>query len=233
MLQPMRIYKAFVLSIIIAGLFYACDKPAEEEVNAESESFILSIQEDGKLEKTKSTEKEKCFEYVYPTTFTMPDASTVTIEKDEDWSVVKDWFTANPKSKEKPVIKFPVDLKFKEGVVKTISNADEMKKVWAYCNGGKEKAKKCFWYVFPVSFTMPDKTTITVNNDKDWGGLKEWYANNPDSKEKYTLNYPVQLKFKDGSIKTIQNEEEMKAVKAYCYGKKTDEKTSKTDKSSK
>lgn len=90
--------------------------------------------------------------------------------------------------------------------------------------GGDDRGKgKCFDFVYPISFTMPDGITITVENKDDWGGIKAWYDANPDVKERPQLQYPVNIIFKDGTIKTINNEEELKSAYEECGDKDRDD----------
>ena len=92
----------------------------------------------------------------------------------------------------------------------------------SYGGDGRDK-DKCFDFVYPISYMMPDGSTITVENEDDWGEIKDWYEANPDVKEKPELQYPVDIIFKDGTIKTINNEEEMKSAYEYCWGKDDDD----------
>ncbi|MBT3208944.1 MAG: hypothetical protein HN704_14590 [Bacteroidetes bacterium] len=81
--------------------------------------------------------------------------------------------------------------------------------------------KKCFEMVYPVSYTMPDSTTqIVFENDDDWDEIKTWYANNPGfEKAEIILNFPVEIKYEDGTIFTIVSYEEMLIAKKKCYDK--------------
>ncbi|MGK0391653.1 MAG: hypothetical protein ACI94Y_004420 [Maribacter sp.] len=92
----------------------------------------------------------------------------------------------------------------------------------------KEKCNKdgiCFELIYPVSYNMPDGTVITGNNKEEiWAPIKIWYEANPDSEEKPTLQYPVDLIFDEGTEKTIESEEEMKWAKKGCKGKKDKDK---------
>ena len=56
---------------------------------------------------------------------------------------------------------------------------------------------KCFDLVLPVTYVMPDGSTITVSSDDedDWVQLKAWYDANPNSEEKPALQYPVDILF--------------------------------------
>ena len=84
---------------------------------------------------------------------------------------------------------------------------------------GEKKGKRPhpFRFVFPANFTMPDGTSVTVNNKEDLKAfLKAWYDANPDSKEKPELIFPVDviIKSKDGEeTLTISSKEEMQELR--------------------
>ncbi|OJJ15331.1 hypothetical protein BKI52_38600 [marine bacterium AO1-C] len=89
--------------------------------------------------------------------------------------------------------------------------------------GGKPKGKKgrrkdCFDFVYPVTFTMPDSSNITVTDSSGWSAVKGWYEANPDVKDRPSINFPVDITFEDGTTKTITNEDEMRDAKSYCGG---------------
>jgi hypothetical protein len=103
----------------------------------------------------------------------------------------------------------PIDFK---GTYKFEKNKDDFQGAW--CNGGKEK---CFDFVYPISYMMPDGTIITGNSEEEINQLiKDWYEAHPGEKEKPILQYPVDIIFEDGTIVTINNEEEMKAAYENC-----------------
>jgi len=81
--------------------------------------------------------------------------------------------------------------------------------------GGKD-GFKCFELVLPVTFVMPDGSSIAVEDENGYMAVRDWYGNNSDSKEKPTLQYLVNIIYRDGSTKTINNAEEMKSTKADC-----------------
>ena len=96
-------------------------------------------------------------------------------------------------------------------------------------NGKKLESKyekndeKCFDFIYPITFTMSDGTSIVVsgNNEEGWQELKDWYDNNSDLESKeYNLEYPVEVILDiDNSIIVINNEEEMIDLKEECYDK--------------
>ena len=83
---------------------------------------------------------------------------------------------------------------------------------------------KCFDLVLPVTYVMPDGSTITVSSDDDdnWVELKAWYEANPESEEKPGLQYPVDISFetREGSTTlTVTNDEEMRGAYGRCGGR--------------
>ena len=82
---------------------------------------------------------------------------------------------------------------------------------------GANSKVRCLEMVYPLTFIMPDGSTITGNDRKEIRfAMKRWYEANPSSKERPALQYPVEIKFRDGTISTIHNKEEMRRAKAGC-----------------
>ena len=81
----------------------------------------------------------------------------------------------------------------------------------------KSKKGHPFEFVFPISFTMPDGISVTVNNKEDLkSSLKSWYDSNPDSKEKPELVFPVDVIVKSKDVEeivTISSKEEMQELR--------------------
>jgi hypothetical protein len=166
----------------------------------------------------------KCFNLVFPVTFDMPDGSTITVtSNDEDgWAEIKAWYETNPDSEEKPALQYPVDIVYEDDdeeneTTVTINNDDEMRGAYRRCGGrDDDKDRACFALVYPVTFIMPDGSTITVADREDWAELKAWYETNPDAEERPTLQYPVDITYRDGTTQTINNDEEMRIAKEDC-----------------
>jgi len=168
----------------------------------------------------------KCFDLVLPVTYVMPDGSTITVTSDEDdgWAEIKAWYEANPDAEEKPALQYPVDISFetREGsTTLTVTNDEEMRGAYGRCGSGRDddRDRECFELVYPVTYLMPDGSTITVENDEDWDPIKDWYDANPESEERPTLEYPVDIVYEtnEGDFTvTINNEEEMEAAKDEC-----------------
>ncbi len=160
--------------------------------------------------------KRKCFDLILPVTFTMPDGTEITIEEREDYGLIKAWYGEHPDYNERPTLEFPVDIKWKDGTLQTINNEEEMREAKEKCGDGEGHRKRCFELVLPVTYTMPDGSEITIESKEDRMLIKQWYVEHPDVVEKPAMNYPVDIKYKDGSIVTINNDEEMMEARKEC-----------------
>ena len=163
----------------------------------------------------------KCFDLVLPVTYVMPDGSTITVENENDWTAIRDWYEANPESEEKPELQFPVNVEFDDETI-TVNSAEELRELTQECWRDQSEERECFELVFPVTFIMPDGSTITVETDDNagWQDIKDWYDANPDSEERPTLQFPVDITYEteDGDTTlTINNDEEMQYVKRRCW----------------
>jgi len=75
----------------------------------------------------------------------------------------------------------------------------------------------CLELIYPVTIEFPDGSTTEVADGKEWHeALREWKENHPDSDLKRALQYPVEIKYKDGDIYTVNSKEEMARFKQGC-----------------
>ena len=68
----------------------------------------------------------RCFDYAYPFSVTMPDASIIVLNSSDDRSLIREWYRANPRTREKPELIYPVDIVYEDGTTETINDADEL-----------------------------------------------------------------------------------------------------------
>ena len=180
-------------------------------------------------------EKEdwQCFTLVFPISFELPDGSSVTVDVDdeESWAEIKSWYDANPDSDQRPTMQFPVVIFFDEESM-TIDNQEEMRTAYEECYSERkgewsrddESGEACFELVYPITFTMPDGSSMTVQDDEDgWSDLKNWYDENEGYEEiRPEMQYPVDITYSTeegtSTTVTISNEEEMVTAKLDCRG---------------
>ncbi|MCE7994756.1 MAG: hypothetical protein HEP71_22465 [Roseivirga sp.] len=155
-----------------------------------------------------------CFDFVFPVSLTMPDASTITLESDDDWSLIREWYQANPDAEGRPTFVFPFEVTFGDETI-TISNEEDLESAKSNCEVDRRRGR-CFELEFPVTFTMPDATEITLASRDDWSLIHAWYEANPDATDKPDLVYPVNITYRNDSTITVNSEEEMRAARAIC-----------------
>lgn len=156
-----------------------------------------------------------CFDFVFPVSLTMPDASTITLESDDDWSLVRSWYEANPDATDRPTFVFPFEVTFGDETL-TISNEDDLEEAKSNCEVDRRRGR-CFELVFPVTFTMPDGTTnITLASRDDWSLIAAWYEANPDAENRPDLVFPVDITYRNDSTITVNSAEEMHIARAVC-----------------
>ena len=162
---------------------------------------------------------KRCFKFVFPLTFSLGETSYTA----NDYQEFRDAMKANYEEtgeKQKPVFVFPIQIQFGRGdevETVTINSDDELKEAFQACRG-EEDDKKCFTFGFPVSFTMPDGSVLTAEDEKD---LEEkmgaFYESYTGEKNRPEVVFPVDLIFEDGSSLTVNSPEEMKqAWKENC-----------------
>jgi hypothetical protein len=162
---------------------------------------------------------KRCFKFVFPLTFSLGETSYTA----NDYQEFRDAIKANYEEtgeKQKPVFVFPIQIQFGRGdevETVTINSDDELKEAFQACRG-EEDDKKCFTFGFPVSFTMPDGSVLTAEDEKD---LEEkmgaFYESYTGEKKRPEVVFPVDLMFEDGSSLTVNSPEEMKqAWKENC-----------------
>ena len=213
--------KLLFILLVLPAIFFSCQKEAMEldDVLADLE---LKSNDDGKETDGK---KDGCFEIQFPLTIVMPDDSEITAESREDLAnSVKQWFTDNGKKHKKKIdFKYPITVVFK-GKTLTLEGERGLERIKMACRGGKDGDKEkvsCVELVYPLTFIMPDRTTLTVDNKKDHAeALKKWFEEHPDfESQRPALQYPVDVIFK-GRPMTLENEKEMARLREACAGDK-------------
>ena len=158
----------------------------------------------------------RCFELVLPITFTMPNGTSIMVEDENDYTNIKTWYLTNPDTNEKPDLQYPVNIIYKDGIIETINNDEDMRSIKDVCRKRDDmKYWDCFKIEYPITFILDDDSTISMEDPEGWAELKTWHEANPDS-ERPTLQYPVVIIYYDGTSKTINNDEEMRIAKENC-----------------
>ena len=135
--------------------------------------------------------KRKCFRFVFPLSFSFSDGSSYTVADGKEFhTTLKAHFKATG-AKEKPAFTFPIQVQFKpeeegaEGEILTVNSDEELKEAFQACRG-EENDKRCFSFVFPVSFIMPDGSTLTASDEEDLTTQMKAFFESYDGEKKRT-----------------------------------------------
>ena len=67
----------------------------------------------------------------------MPDGSTITVENEEGWYLIRSWYGENGEAEEEPILQYPVDIVYDSEngeVTDTINNNEELEAVYESCD---------------------------------------------------------------------------------------------------
>ncbi|MFK7773018.1 MAG: hypothetical protein AB8F94_12805 [Saprospiraceae bacterium] len=151
----------------------------------------------------------ECFSFVYPFTVVLPDGTNTEVNSDEELiSAIDDWYDANPNSDDDPTLIYPVNvLLATDGSTLTINNEDELEDIFDAC--AEQIDNDCFTINFPISIQFPDGEIVEINSIAEGDDLVEaWEDANPTSTEDVEVIYPFDVTLENGTIVTINSEDE-------------------------
>ncbi len=77
-----------------------------------------------------------CFALIYPVSYIMPDNTIITVEGIDDLeskTAIREWYEKHPNSKERPGMKYPINVLLEGGSVFAINSEDEMNQLREEC----------------------------------------------------------------------------------------------------
>ena len=165
---------------------------------------------EGKKLVPKKNDKE-CFELSYPIGFKMQDDSVISVSNAGDWFKIKNWYTNNLNYNNRPELEYPVSIVYEDNSSLLINNEEEMIQAKFSCN-------KCLELIYPITFIFPDGSTIAIieNTEQGWEELKNWYEQNLTFEFDWNIQFPLDIKFQDGSFGTVDSFLELSAIKEMC-----------------
>ncbi len=194
------------------------------QITFDDDDEIILVDDQEEMEAIKEECKgdeydDECFDLVYPVTFIMPDGATITGDHEEElFNAIKNWYEAHPDVVAEAVLQYPVQVTFNDvDQIITVNNEEEMETIKEACEG-EEYNDECFDLVYPITFIMPDGSTISGNSEAELdAALESWYNAHPDVVAEPTLQFPVQIivEYADQPI-TINSEEELEVAYDEC-----------------
>ncbi len=192
--------------------------PIQITFSGENES--VAIQNEEELSNAQAVchdqwEQNACLTFVFPISFLTPNGETqIQLETREDWTLIEEWYEANPDFEQRPELIFPLQVIF-QGKEISLENEEELERLRQDCRT-PSNSSPCFRLVFPITYELPDGTQVEVSDPDDWQEIRKWYADNPNATERPVLVYPIQIAFTNGSLATINSEEELKRASESC-----------------
>ena len=78
-------------------------------------------------------DKRKCFRLVLPVSFTMPDATVITVNEKAAFKLIRDWHKENPNATEKGMLNYPVAIIYLDSTTVDINDAADTKSAKDAC----------------------------------------------------------------------------------------------------
>jgi len=221
----------FFKSILILGIFamllfvISCqDKdevgPMDQIGLLETEALIYAEQSVVDMEESARIGRRGCFEIVFPITINFPDSSSTEVSSYEELvEAIRTWRLENPDAEGRPMIALPFEVITKHGEIITIDSKEKLHRLRRSCirPDRPDGRDRCFKIVFPVTLVFPDGSTLEVGNpDEMRAAIKEWKENNPASDVRITFEFPIEVKFKNGKVLTVESAEQLMRLKKKC-----------------
>lgn len=216
---------SFLLALSAFTLFTACEKE-ELNVTEDVEFYVNSSVFD--LEERGNCGRFGCYSFVFPISIQFPDSSLVEVEDYENLrTTIRDWKEANPDAQERPHLSFPLEVMDEEGNIISVESRVDLAQLRIECRKeffknkrdkrGKHQGGICFKTIFPISISLPDGSTISVDGPRALKHeIRSWRRNNRGNQEHPSIVFPIQVEYEDGSIVDVANAEEFKALRDAC-----------------
>ena len=213
-------FSSLLFTLSILSFFTSCTKEESSSTSIDSvEMFAIEAQEDIQVQTRSGS--GKCFELVYPIEIVFPDNST--LEVDSMIQIRKEamaWKQANPDLPGRVKVVFPIEIITSDGTILSVDSFLELRELRKSCIDLNNSDKRpCFRLMMPVTINFPDGSNRTFQVRKNIRtALRLWKKNNPNATEHPTLQYPLSIKMKDGTIIEVESKEDLQAIKEDCKG---------------
>ena len=199
------------LAILFFSLLFACSKDDNLDIPTEQRDNDELL-----------TDQKKCFEFVFPLTYIMPNGTKLDVNSEEEQhKLLKDWIQTSTDLASKPELNYPVQVIFRGyDAILDINSEEELIELKKKCSDRLDEyddARKCIQLVYPLVYLMPDGTRIKAGSAEELRKLiKNWYNDHPDVLARPVLQYPIEIIFfgREGII--IKDEETLRKYKRRC-----------------
>ena len=216
MITQMKKFNLLTLMLLgaLTITFTSCEKEATEieEIEAFTSQTVSELRGNKKG-------KRSCLQLVYPVTIQFVDSTTVEVDSKEAMhDAIKTWFEENDveKSKEnRPQLVFPLQVTNKDGEIFDVTSLEELKELRKECPK-KGNKRKCFELVFPLTMNIGGEELTFDDKESLKEAIQAYKESAGDDAEKPSLVFPVTVLYEDGTEVTVNDEEELRALKEDC-----------------
>jgi hypothetical protein len=211
---------SWVLLIPALTFITSCENETSEELATEIENYVDNSVSD--LKASSRSGKKGCFELVFPIEIELPNGDVVSADSFEELrAIIKDWKENNPDVDVRPQLVFPIEVVLRNGDVISLNSHEEIKRLIHLCKDNRPDRPGdrdfCFKPVYPLTLVFPDGTSQEVANRMELKmAVRAWKADNPDSDERPTLGFPLDVVLADGTTVTLNDADELEALKQSC-----------------
>lgn len=167
----------------------------------------------------------RCFDIVYPVTVSFPNGTTVEVpDADALRTLIRIWRENNPDATDHPGFVFPIEVELNNGNIVSIEDGEAFRRLIQRCRAqghhdrpDPDMGERCIQLAFPVTVDFPDGTSAEAADRQALHQLvREWRANNEGAEERPSIAFPHDVELEDGTIVTVNNQEEVRALLADC-----------------
>lgn len=141
----------------------------------------------------------------------------IRIDSEADYIKIKKLYDEFEDDIDRLDILFPITIVTSEHEEITIESAEQLSEFIAECKGDDEEDEKeirCIDFQFPISFSVFDRDfsfieTVEIENDRQ---LHRFMKRVKNSEVFASLNFPVNMMLKDGTVLTAENNEQLKRI---------------------
>lgn len=156
---------------------------------------------------------DSCYQISFPVTVDLGNGVTETVaSKEELAALIRNWAQNQRASLPRPEMVFPIDIVMNDGHIVTVTSARELAQITRDC---LPERKKCFEWVYPVTFELPDGRVV-IETPREMRKFLLRYAKNGTSDRLPQIHYPQEVTLPNGNVITLENNEDLKALLNRC-----------------
>ena len=165
----------------------------------------------------------RCFQLVYPVTIEFPNGNTAQANNARQLKLIlRAWRLTHPNATEHPSLVFPIQVELPNGNIMDIETPAQLRELREACERPcrpwDQYISHCFTLVYPITVVFPDSETAEADSPESLRQLiADWRMENPDSEERPTFEFPIQVELPNGNIVNVANAQMLAQLRQGCH----------------